>query len=64
MKISRKFAHKLQNLIQAVMSYMELKQEERAKKKLGEMSRLIAKYTDENCDDCPRSREGEEDSGS
>lgn len=60
MKISKRLAHKLQNLIQMVLSYMELKQEDRAKKRLHEMSRLIHNHTVEevpDCDDCPRDRE-------
>lgn len=54
MTISRKLAHKLQNMIQTVMSYIELKQEGRAKKKLQEMSGLIERHADERCDDCEK----------
>lgn len=56
MKISRTLAHKLQNMIQTVMSYIELKREEPAKKELRKMSSLIEKYTEESCDDCQRGR--------
>lgn len=55
MKISRKLAHKLQNLIQTVMGYIDLRREEKAKAALHEMSRLIHDHTGDNigdCDDC------------
>lgn len=55
MKISRTLAHRLQNLIQMVMGFIEMKRDKEAVKKLREMSDLIGRQTVEtvnNCDDC------------
>lgn len=63
MKISRKLAHKLQNMIQLIMSYIELKKEPDAKKKLREMSILIEHQTVEtieDCDECQHQKKDEE----
>lgn len=63
MKVSRKLAHKLQNFIQLIMSYIELKKEDQAKKKLREMSILIEHNTVEtieDCDECPHKKKSEE----
>jgi hypothetical protein len=51
MKISRALAHKLQNLIQAIISYIELKREKDAIKKLKEISQLIDRHACEDCEE-------------
>lgn len=64
MKISRKLAHKLQNMIQLIMSYIELKKEDRAKKTLREMSIMIEHNTVEtieDCDECPHQRKEDDE---
>lgn len=64
MKVSRKLAHKLQNFIQLIMSYIELDKDNSAKKKLREMSILIEHHTVEtieDCDECPHKKDDEDD---
>ena len=51
MTISVKLAHKLQNFIQLIMSYIDLGKEDQARKELRAMSHLIDKNVDEEQED-------------